>query len=76
MHNSYKIILQILWHILCSVIASSKLEEEFRVVTRTHDTNCVIPTWYWMTVLHNAKVEKTANMFCDVSKQFPREMMS
>ena len=24
----------------------------------------------------NTKVEKTANMFCDVSKQFPWEVMS
>ena len=72
---TYKIILQILWHILWSVIASSKLEKEFHVVTRTHDM--CHSKWHWMTVLpKNAKVGKTANIFCNVTKQFPWEMMS
>ena len=71
MHNSYKIILQILWHILCSVIASSKLEEEFRVVTRTHDTSCVIQHGTWWLYYIMQRLRKQPTCFVMSANSFP-----
>ena len=67
MHNSYKIILQI----LCSVIASSKLEEEFCVVTRTRDTNCVIQHGIGWLYYIMQRLRKQPTCFVMSANSFP-----